>query len=295
MRIIIIALSLSIIFSLSAVAAEFNAVVSIPPQKYIADKITEGRFETISMVDLGSNPHNYEPKPKQMVFLAHSDVYFSIGIEFEEVWLKKLLSAGKDLKHIDTAKGIKRIPVYGEIIEIEHDHNDDHDHDHGGLDPHIWLSPANMRVIAQNMAKAFIEIDPSGRSLYEKNLNSLLSEIDNTDFRVRENLEGIASGTPFMVFHPGWGYFAKTYDLRQVAVEVEGKEPKPALLKELIKYARERNIKVVFVQPQFSRKSAETIASAIGGHVVAIDNLAYDWSSNMIIVSEELAKALKKK
>lgn len=310
MRILIIASVLFTLITSAASAADFRAAVSIPPQKYLADKITGGRFDTIAIVDPGSNPHNYEPKPRQMVFLSGASVYFSIGIEFEEVWLKRLLSAGKNIRHVDTAALVTRIPVEGEIIEPEydehghddhdHDHDgdhghgdDEHGHDHSGLDPHIWLAPENMKIIAREMAKVFTEIDPAGKSVYEKNLADLLGEIDLTDMTITENLKGVPAGTPFMVFHPGWGYFAKTYGLRQVAVEVEGKEPKPALLQELIKYARERNIKVVFVQPQFSRRSAETIAQAIGGEAVAIDNLAYEWSSNLIKVSEIFAKVLK--
>jgi zinc transport system substrate-binding protein len=278
-------------------AEELKAVVSIIPQKFLADRITGGRFETMAVVGSGANPHNYEPKPQQMVFISKAKVYFSIDLSFEDVWLEKLLSAGKNIRHVDCADLVPRYPVSGEIIE-EDEHHDEHGeeehHDHSGLDPHIWLSPANMKIIAGAMAKEFGEIDPAGKKIYDNNLSALLKEIDDTDSKIRENLKDVPEGSPFMVFHPSWGYFAREFALRQVAVEVEGKEPKPAQLKQLINYAKERSIRVVFVQPQFSRKSAQAIASSIGGEVIAIDPLAYEWSSSLIKVSETMAKVLKK-
>jgi zinc transport system substrate-binding protein len=97
----------------------------------------------------------------------------------------------------------------------------------------------------------------------------------------------------FMVFHPAWGYFARTYGLEQIAVEMEGKEPKPADLKRLIRHARERGIKVIFVQPEFSTKSAEAIAKAIGGKVVLANPLALDWANNLKEIASEIKAALK--
>ncbi len=309
MRIIAMITGLFMLFSASAFAADFKAAVSIIPQKYLADKITGGRFETMAVVGKGSNPHNYEPKPQQMVFISKAQVYFSIDLSFEDVWLEKLLSANKKIKHVDCADAAHRQPISGEIIEDDHHHGEEqghdhehdkehgeeeHHHDHGELDPHIWLSPDNMKVMARLMAKTFSEIDPAGKNVYDANLASLLREIDETDAKIRTNLKNVPKDAPFMVFHPSWGYFASKYNLRQVAVEVEGKEPKPAQLKELIGYAKERGIRVVFVQPQFSKKSAQAIAVSIKGEVVEIDPLAYEWSSNLIHVSEVLAKVLKK-
>ena len=96
-----------------------------------------------------------------------------------------------------------------------------------------------------------------------------------------------------MVFHPSWGYFARDYDLQQVAVEIEGKSPKPAHLKALIELARREKISVIFAQPQFSRKSAEVIAREIGAQVVLIDPLGEDWLDNMRMVADKMAAALR--
>jgi zinc transport system substrate-binding protein len=97
----------------------------------------------------------------------------------------------------------------------------------------------------------------------------------------------------FMVFHPAWGYFAQAYGLEQVPVEIEGKEPKPAELKHLIKHAKEKNIKVIFVQPQFSAQSARTIANTIEAEIVFADPLALNWADNLQRVAEKFSTAFK--
>ena len=97
-----------------------------------------------------------------------------------------------------------------------------------------------------------------------------------------------------MVFHPSWGYFAHTYGLEQIPIEREGKAPKPVHLQELITHAIAHDIRVIFVQPQFSTKSAETIAKAIGGTVVVADPLALDWADNLRRQARKIRSALKK-
>ena len=96
----------------------------------------------------------------------------------------------------------------------------------------------------------------------------------------------------FIVYHPSWGYFAKRYDLEQIAIEVDGKEPKPAELKELIEEAKEHGVKVIFVAPQFSKKAAQTIAKESGASVVEIDQLPLDWDAELRKTAQIFAKSL---
>ena len=96
-----------------------------------------------------------------------------------------------------------------------------------------------------------------------------------------------------MVLHPSWGYFADAYGLKQFPIEIEGKDPKPAQLQTLIRHAREHGIKVVFVQPQFSGKSAEILSREIGGHVVYVDPLAKNWAENLRGVAWKFVTAVR--
>jgi zinc transport system substrate-binding protein len=113
------------------------------------------------------------------------------------------------------------------------------------------------------------------------------------DEEIRAALRGKGKNLEFMVFHPSWGYFAQAYGLEQVSIEFEGKEPKPAELQYLIQYAKERSIKVVFVQPQFSWLAAQAIADSIGGQIVFVDPLAADWVTNLRQVASKFKAALE--
>jgi zinc transport system substrate-binding protein len=118
-----------------------------------------------------------------------------------------------------------------------------------------------------------------------------MSELAEIDKELAAIFAG-KQGLEFIVFHPSWGYFAHAYGLQQVAIEIEGKAPKPAQLAKLITHCREHSIKVVFVQPQFSAKSAELVAREIGGQVIVADPLAENWSDNLRMVAKKFQTAL---
>jgi zinc transport system substrate-binding protein len=172
-----------------------------------------------------------------------------------------------------------------------HAHRSDH-HDHSGLDPHIWLSPPLVKIQARTILSALREIDPAHRVSYENNFQQFDSRIDNLDTELREIFKN-EKGLRFMVFRPAWGYFGHAYGLQQVPVEIEGKSPKTAQLKDLIQHARENRIKVIFVQPQFSAKSARLVAQEIGGELVFVDPLVENWLGNLRAVASKFKKALR--
>ncbi len=96
-----------------------------------------------------------------------------------------------------------------------------------------------------------------------------------------------------MVFHPSWGYFAQAYGLKQLSVEMEGKDPKPAQMQALIQFAQAHAIRIIFVQPQFSSRSANAIAKAINGELVIADPLAYNWPGNLHRQALQIKAALR--
>ena len=96
---------------------------------------------------------------------------------------------------------------------------------------------------------------------------------------------GDSDGRGFLVYHPSWGCLAEEYGLEQIAIERDGKEPSSRSLAGLIEAAKNKGIRVVFVQPQHSERAAETVAAAIGGRVVTVDPLARDWPANLRTVA----------
>ncbi|WP_072681235.1 metal ABC transporter solute-binding protein, Zn/Mn family [Arcobacter sp. LA11] len=176
--------------------------------------------------------------------------------------------------------------------EDEEKHEEHEKHEHGGLDPHIWLDPILVKVQAKNIYSALVKIDIENKEFYRKNYESFLNELDSLDNKLETILKQYEHKA-FMVFHPSWGYFAKRYDLEQIAIEVQGKEPKPAQLVELVEEAKKHNIKIVFVSPQFSQNGAKTISKSINGNVAIINPLAEKWDENLIKVAKEIAKTYK--
>jgi len=194
------------------------------------------------------------------------------------------------MKIVDSSRGIKRIDMVAHHHdEDEHHEGDHHEDEDKGKDPHIWTSPANIKIIAANTLQALTRADPTNKAYYETNYRKLLQKIVATDNEIRSILKNIPKGSKFMVFHPAWGYFASSYGLVQVPIEVEGKEPKPSALGKLIKEAKEQNIKAIFTQPEFSDKSVHLIASQLNISVVKASPLAADWSANLIGLARAIA------
>ncbi len=283
----------TILIDQSGLAADRVPVfVSISPQKYFVQQIGKDLVDVQVMVPPGASPATYEPKPRQMVDLSKTRVYFAIGVPFENTWLKKIAAANPGMKVFHMDDGIEKIPM----ATHEHIKADEHRgagaHGNIGLDPHIWLSPPLVKIQARTIMNALQTIDPAHQDLYETNSQQFIAQIDRLHDELKRIFAG-KQGLQFMVFHPSWGYFAHAYGLKQVPVEIEGKDPKPARLKALIKYAREKDINIIFVQPQFSSKSAELVARAIGGQVAFADPLAADWLSNLRNVADRFKAALK--
>jgi zinc transport system substrate-binding protein len=168
-----------------------------------------------------------------------------------------------------------------------------HAHDtEDARDPHIWLSPPLVMLQARAILEALTTGDPQNRQSYETNYKNFISELVDLDLSISRLFPSKRESVSFMVFHPAWGYFADAYGLKQVPVEVEGKEPKAKDLDNFIKQARQLKIKTIFVQPQYSPKSAQTIAEAIGGKLVYADDLAPDWANNLRQVADQIAATL---
>ncbi len=273
--------------------------VSIVPQKYFAEKIGGELIKVSVMVRPGASPATYEPKPKQMVALSKAKIYYAIWVPYERVWLKKIRAANPEMLVVHTEEGVEKRPVKAHHHEEGNDEipkkrkQSTADEHQGIMDPHIWLSPPLVKIQAKNILNALLLMDPTHGTIYETNYRKFIAELEALDAHIRGIFAEKGESVAFMVFHPAWGYFARNYGLDQIAVEMEGKEPKPADLEHLIHHARERGIKVIFVQPEFSTKSAKAIAKAIGGEVVFANPLAPDWASNLREIASKFKAALR--
>ena len=269
-------------------AEPMQVTVSILPQKYFLNEIGGKYVKVNVMVPPGAEPADYEPKPSQMTELSKSKLYFSIGVPFEKSWLNRFQGANPDMKIIKTEQGIEKMPLAFD------DEGNRIPTSKGLMDPHVWLSPALVRIQAMNIRDALSDADPSHKEYYRQNYMKFAKKINAIDEQLVNIMSGIpASETSFITFHPAWGYFAADYGLHQLPIQVEGKEADMKHLQKLIDYAKKENIKVIFMEPQFSKKQAKVIANAIGGKVIAIDPLAEDWGKNLVSIAETFKATMK--
>ncbi|MHB8809427.1 MAG: metal ABC transporter solute-binding protein, Zn/Mn family [Desulfobulbaceae bacterium] len=264
-------------------ASTLQIFVSILPEEFLVTRIGGTRVQVETLVQPGHNMHTYAPTPLQMARLARAQLYFRIGVPFEPPLIAKLQRTVPDLKIVDLQEGIDLLPL---------EESDEEHHEHGGdLDPHTWLDPNLALKQAQRIHATLLAHDPAGREEYDRNLARLTADLQELDRTLRAILQPFAGQTIY-VFHPAYGYFCRAYNLKQKAINVLGKETGARHLARLIEEAKRDKVRVIFVQPQFSEKTAETIARSIGGSVVSLDNLSRDYLANMKAMALQIAAAL---
>jgi zinc transport system substrate-binding protein len=277
---------------------KIGVLVTIVPQAEIVEFIGGEYVDVTIMVPAGQSPHSFEPTPDQMKKVAKATAYFTVGsgVEFEVVHINTILEQNSNLKVFDCSKHINVISFdehYGKEAHHEEEHDHEHeegddDHHHTGTDPHIWTSPVNFKKMAEVVYNGLVEIDPDNQDEYYSNYQVYISKLDNLHTNV-SNLLQLHEGKSFMVYHPAWGYFGNTYSLKMIAIEDQGKQPGPAGIDAIIKQARDENITVIFVAPQFDTSSAETIAFEIGGNVVFANPLMANYIETITKLAEDMA------
>ena len=264
--------------------SNINTVVSILPEQTFVKAIGGDKVNVSLMVLPGNSPHTYEPKPSQMKDIAKAELYFAIGVEFENVWLPKFKNLNKRMQVIDLTQNIQMLKMQADTEYDAHGHTEPE-----GNDPHIWTAPDNVKIIAEHIYKALVKADPSNESYYKQNYDKFITHITETDNKIKSILSNKPKGTKFMVFHPSWGYFAQAYGLQQLPVEIEGKNPKPKELITLIKEAKEEKISAIFTQPEFSDSIAKVMANELHIKVIKVSPLSPHWSENLIGIANAIA------
>ncbi|PKL73798.1 MAG: zinc ABC transporter substrate-binding protein [Methanobacteriales archaeon HGW-Methanobacteriales-2] len=255
---------------------KIGVVVTVGPQEEFVKRVGGDLVNVTVMVPPGADPHTYEPLPNQMKQVQEAQIYFQVGsdVEFELSWMDKLTSINPQMKLVNTSTGIQLIPNTAESEE--------------GSDPHVWVSPRNAKVMVENIYQNLTLADPENKDYYTKNRDEYLNELDELDKNITQRLSG-KNNTKIMVYHPAWAYFCKDYNLQQISIQQDGKEPTPQALASLVDTARRENIKVIFVSPEFSTSNAKVIANEIEGKVVVVDPLSKDYLKNMQKVAEAFA------
>lgn len=265
---------------LTALSAKPIVSVSIAPQAYFLHQIAGETLTIHTLVPQGIDPHTFEFKPSNLYQLQKSDLYLTIGLEFEEMWLPKLRDNLKQTKIMAITQNIS-------FIRQTHDHElheDDHAHAH---DPHIWLSPALVKILARNIASILSEHFPEHQALYQANLDKFLQKISLLQEKIQSQLASLKNRT-FLVYHPAWSYFAQEFNLKEIAIQVDEKEPTPQELALTIALAKKEKIKTLFIQSGFSTQSISIITESCDATPWVSDPLAYEWEEELLNFTQGL-------
>lgn len=275
-------LALSLLFVLSAAANAAEVLVTIAPHKYFVEKIGGDTVDVNVVVPSGASSHTFEPTPKQALAAGRSDIWFRIGEPFEKTLLNALQSQKRSIEVVDMRDGVEMIC-----------HRQEKGHHagccHGDLgDLHTWLSPRLVKQQAAVIAETLSSHYPAHKDLYTANLKAFQEELDALDQEITETLKPLKSRI-LMVSHPAYAYFARDYNLKQLPVEFEGRDPSPRQLTWLLDQAKKNEIQVIYTQPQHSDKGARLIAKELGAFIIVLDPYAENYPQNMREIARSFA------
>jgi zinc transport system substrate-binding protein len=272
----------------AAQAAPLQVVVSILPQQYLLERIGGDRVAVLTLVQPGDNEATYSPGPATLAALDGAQVWYTMGVPFENTWLGRITRDRPGMKVVPLAAGLPLRRTEASLALPGRDHG----HDHAGEpDPHTWTDPRLMARMAERVGESLTRLDPAGAEIYTARTAELREELLELHEEIAATLAPVR-GRAFIVFHPSWGYFADAYGLVQLPIETSGREPGPRGLAEVIRRGREAGVRAVFVQQQFSQRSAEAVAQALGARLVEADPLAPDYIANLRRVAAAMGEAL---
>ncbi len=260
---------------------------TIPPQEeFIRAVAGDYPVSVLVMVPPGASPHTFEPTPSQIAGLESADLYIALGsgIEFENRWMERITRTYPDMPIINASHTI----VVHRVAHTHEHEGEEADQESDHFDPHVWLSLQNAARIVNTTAEAMADARPEMRDTFYSNRDKYLENLADIDQEIRESFKELKSRT-ILVFHPAFGYFCRDYDLTQMAVEENGREPSAKQLADLIRKAKSMGITIVFAEPEESTKQAETLARELNGTMVLISPLAGDYLENMRQIAERIS------
>lgn len=255
-------------------------LVSVAPHKFFVDQISQHTLPVQLMVPAGASAHTYEPTPKQILSASHGDIWFTIGENFEKKAVRTLSSYNPQLQVVDLRQGVNL------ILDGEHARAC---HCHGSEDLHYWLSFREAKAQAKTIYEALIKRYPGKEAVFTQGYQNFLARLDAIDNEFTTLLKN-SKGKTILVAHPAYSYFVRDYGLNQLSIEIEGKDPTPVQLTQILHSARNAQVTKVFVQPQYPSKGASLIANQIGAKVVVLEPYSEDYFESMRKIANEFVQ-----
>ncbi len=145
-----------------------------------------------------------------------------------------------------------------------------------GVNPHTWMSPKLVKQMAGKITEEVSILNPGKKSVYKDNYLKFVAEIDDLNDSIENALENY-EGEPFILLHPSLSYYAREYGLIQYSLEPGGKQPTPQRMAELVKLAKQKDSRVIYIQSDLDREQARVFAEEIDGNIVEMWQLNPEW------------------
>ena len=287
----IFTLTAALFLVLTPLKAEISVVTSIKPLHSLTSYIMEGVGEPELIIDGVASPHNFQIKPSHAKMLQNADLVIWIGEDLESFLPTALKSIPKDAVVFELLdqSGLKKLKFreknifeghddhgHDEHAKKEDDHDDhghdDHGHGHGSFDPHIWLDPANAKVIVKKITNQLSKIDKDNASTYKANSKKVIKDLDGLIKEVKNEINKDAS---FVVFHDAYQYFEKRFGLNVIGALTVNPDVMPGAeqLSEIREVIEHEKAKCIFSEPQFNPNIINSIASDTGVKTGVLDPL----------------------
>lgn len=245
-------------------------LVSIAPYRLLAERIAGPDFVVQTVVPAAANPHSFEPTSAEVTKMGQSQIWLRIGEPFEGKILPILQKRNPDLTVSDLREGIDMIeePLGCKNCCMDH------------FDRHIWLSPKLAIAQTEIIERALSTKYPEQAKIFHQNRLRLCEDLTELEKEIRVILKGVEKRT-LLVSHPAFAYFCRDFDLTQLSVEYEGKDPRPKHLEEILKRAVAESAEVALTLPQYNNKGAQLIAEKLHKPVRYIDPYSADYFETM--------------
>lgn len=234
---------------------KINVVTTFYPLYEFSQRIGNEKAVVSILVPAGVEPHDWEPRPQDIIRIQSADIFVYNGAGLE-LYVDKILknTGSRKLITVDSSEGIELI------------------NEGGATDPHIWLDPVMAKQQAGAIEKAFIKADPENSDYYRANARALMQDLDDLDAYISNELAP-ARKKVFISSHSAFGYFARRYGLKQISIAGLSPdiEPSPAKIAEIIRIARENEVKYIFFETLVSPKLSDVISKEAGAQTLVLN------------------------
>ncbi len=232
---------------------KLTVVTTLFPLYDFTKNIGRDKAEVSLLIPPGVEPHDFEPKPADIMRIHDADVFIYTDKAMEP-WVAGILPAidNKNLLVVNSGKGITLIKESAEQGE----------EGHAGADPHIWLDFSNAQKMVDNISEGFTEKDPANKNFYTENARFYKSLLSALDTVYRTTLSHCKQHIIIQGGHFAFGYLTKRYGIGYVTAYgfSPNAEPSPKRLYELIQLMKRQDIKYIYYEEMLSPRVAETIA-----------------------------------